>query len=512
MTAKGKINASNVQINDRIIVQENDGVTRTDTIRPSDTKTGEGVRVARVTGKTFRAASGPYERRGKYIIETTAGWFEAAPIQTMWLAPEDAAGIKRAYAEAVAEDVDRQAALEATPAAEEMDEPSATAQAAEAEAVRDEQRWTLGDILTVHEMALEIQRLADAQTDAWEDRIALERKLSGANRASSIRGLVARDHTDAMALAASPEYPVVARSTASRTLSSQVAGRMLRATEPELVLDLLPPLAHGRELVRVADLEVLTLHSQAGKVDNMNNASETSAPAQPTKHTGSTVVALIERVWDTIRADHPELPEVVVTTGSGEGVKWGHFRPESWKLAEDGGRRHEFFLASEALAKGATQVLQTTIHEAAHTLNRVRGTKDTSRQNRYHNAAFRKTAEELGLEHKGEKGDATHGFSFVTLTAATKTRYAALLAELERELKLTGILPFWLGGTDEEDEKGGEKITGKPVKGKDEGETKSGPVKAVCDCEEPVIIRISQKVMDMGVVRCDDCNSLFHRP
>ncbi|AAT36791.1 Pas43 [Actinoplanes phage phiAsp2] len=248
----------------------------------------------------------------------------------------------------------------------------------------------------------------------------------------------------------------------------------------------------------------------------MNNASETQTPTATEieivkHHTGSTVVALIERVWEAIRADHPELPAVVVTTGSGEGVKWGHFRPESWKLADDGTKLHEFFLASEALAKGATQVLQTTIHEAAHTLSRVRGIKDTSRQGRWHNAAFKKAAEELGLEHKASQADKSHGFSFVTLTQATKDKYADLLAELERELKLTGLLPFWLGGSDEEDQ-GGEKITGKPKKteGEDgEGATKSGNLKATCSCEEPIIIRLSRKVLDLGVVRCDSCSELF---
>jgi hypothetical protein len=278
--------------------------------------------------------------------------------------------------------------------------------------------------------------------------------------------------------------------------------------------------------------EELTLHSQDGKVDNMNNDTSTTAyfpgkaegrsaadflaslnepetaPAQ--KHTGSTVVALIERVWDRIRADHPELPEVVVTTGSGEGVKWGHFRPESWKLAEAEGRLHEFFLASEALAKGATQVLQTTVHEAAHTLSKVRGIQDTSRQGRWHNAEFKKAAEELGLEHKGSKADKSHGFSFVTLTTETKEKYADLLVELEKELKLTGLLPLWMGGTDEEDEQGGEKITGKPKKTEgEEGTKKSGNLKAVCECPEPVIVRLSQKVLDMGVVKCTDCDELF---
>jgi hypothetical protein len=107
MTAKGKINASNVTTGDRIIVKAWFDAEGHERITESATKTGDGVFVARVIAKTFRAAQGPYEARGKYVIETTAGSFEAAPIQTMWLAPEDAAGIKRAHAEALAEDAHR---------------------------------------------------------------------------------------------------------------------------------------------------------------------------------------------------------------------------------------------------------------------------------------------------------------------------------------------------------------------------------------------------------------------
>jgi hypothetical protein len=464
MTAKGKINAANVQVGDRVIVKVYSRENGTDQatldfigaeygVGPSSTKTGEGVQVVRVISKSYKIVEGGgFHRRDRrvYIIETSVGTFEASPIQTMILAPEDAAGIKRARAEAELADAayDRTAALAeealaeraATPAAEEMDEPSATAQAAQA-----------------------------AELDEDDE--------SGVH----------------------PEC--------------EAKGCDLPEGAPECR-------RCGAEPLVIEDDEDLTLHSQGGKVDNMNNASDTeTTPAQPTaeNHTGSAVVALLEKVWARIRADHPELPEIVITTGSGEGVKWGHFRPESWKIraaegaaiSETGpGRRHELFLASEALAKGATQVLQTMLHEAAHTISRVRGVKDTSRQGRWHNAEFKKAAAEMGLEHKGSKADASHGFSFVTLTQATKDRYADLLAELDREIRLTGLLPLWMGGSDQdEDERGGEKITGKP-KGEGGG-SKSGPLKATCQCEEPVIVRLSQKVLDMGVVKCTGCDSLF---
>lgn len=105
MTAKGKINASKVQSGDRIIIEQLDGGQIRDAVR----KTGENVEIVQVVGKTFRAAQGRFERQGKYVIETTAGTFEAAAVQTMILAPEDAAGIKRAHAEALVENDRRDA-------------------------------------------------------------------------------------------------------------------------------------------------------------------------------------------------------------------------------------------------------------------------------------------------------------------------------------------------------------------------------------------------------------------
>lgn len=231
--------------------------------------------------------------------------------------------------------------------------------------------------------------------------------------------------------------------------------------------------------------------------------------------TGSAVVKLLEKVWARIRADHPELPEVVIVTGSGlvGTSKWGHFRANGWKVQEEGAAlnmyMHELFMAGETLAKGAKQVLQTMLHEGAHTLAKVRDQKDTSRQGRWHNKTFQKHAEEMGLEHKGSKADKTHGYSYVTLTAETTERYADLLAELDREIHLMCDLPGWLGGTADEDDKGGERI-GTAGQGKAEGgEAKSGNLKAVCQCTDPLIIRLSRKVLDMRVVKCESCDELF---
>lgn len=394
MTAKGKINASNVTAGDRIIVKARFDAEGHERITESATKTGEGVFIARVIGKTFRAA-GQYEARGKYIVETTAGSFEAAPIQTMWLAPEDAAGVKRAHAEALAENVGRKVAM---PHPFRKHAP------------------------------------APVEIEAQED-------------------------------------------------------------------------------------EELTLTSHAGKV-GLNSKNETGEPDMTSTDTetpitreltGSAVVRLLERVHERIRQNHPEVPEVVIVTGAGivfGGGKWGHFRPQGWTSQDSEGNAthvHEMFMAGETLAKGARQVLQTMLHESAHALAEHRGEKDTSRQGRWHNQVFLKTAKELGLEYKGTTGDKTLGFSNVTLTEETLVEYKDLLEDLDREISLTVRLPGWMGGPDRDEDQGGENM-GKAPKGP---ASASSNVKLTCQCEEPNIIRASKKVAAKMIVRCDDCEAPF---
>jgi|SRR6187549_830469 len=228
--------------------------------------------------------------------------------------------------------------------------------------------------------------------------------------------------------------------------------------------------------------------------------------------TGSGVVKLLERVHERIRQNHPEVPAVVIVTGAGIGNgnnKWGHFRPEGWNVKSDADkstRIHEMFMAGETLAKGPHQVLQTMLHESAHALAEHRGEQDTSRQGRWHNKVFLKTAQEMGLEHKTGKADTQNGFSGVTLTAATLAEYKDLLDELEAEIHLMVRLPGWLGGQDDEEDQGGESIGRKP---KTPAAPSTTNLKLTCTCEEPNIVRASRKVADLKVIRCDDCGDLF---
>jgi hypothetical protein len=166
-----------------------------------------------------------------------------------------------------------------------------------------------------------------------------------------------------------------------------------------------------------------------------NNEATTSA---------SKIIGLLEDAYRVLQAGTPDLPEVFFKLDHGRRAfsqTWGHFAPEAWTA--DGKPRHEVMIASECLAAGAEQVLQTLIHEAVHALAEARGVKETSRQGRYHNRKFVALAEELGLTYdcdrnRGADGqlvpDTRIGWSHVVLTPETRTRYMGLLDLLRKEI------------------------------------------------------------------------------
>ena len=89
------------------------------------------------------------------------------------------------------------------------------------------------------------------------------------------------------------------------------------------------------------------------------------------RQTGSEIVKALEGVWREIVKRHPELPDVVMITGSGldgMGAKWAHFWRERWTDKTDKSTRPELFIAGERLACGAKLTVQSMLHEAAHAI------------------------------------------------------------------------------------------------------------------------------------------------
>lgn len=195
------------------------------------------------------------------------------------------------------------------------------------------------------------------------------------------------------------------------------------------------------------------------------------------------LIAAIESTWKAIQAQHPDVPEVVVTLGSGsvkKGVNLGHFAAERWMRGED--KVHELFVGGEGLKRGAADVLGTLLHEAAHAAAQARGIKDTSRQGRFHNAKFKAIGEEFGL--RLEK-DPSIGWSTTHVPYATADRYVREVADLEAAM-----------------------VAYRVVEATDEGRKSSNNgVSAECDCGRK--IRVSRKVYDLGAISCGLCGTDF---
>lgn len=209
------------------------------------------------------------------------------------------------------------------------------------------------------------------------------------------------------------------------------------------------------------------------------------------------LVAALDRMWAAIRARHPEVPEVVITLGSGSigapagKITLGHFAANRWQRGE--GRLPEMFVAGEGLSRGAAAVLGTLLHEAAHGLANVRGTQDTSRQGRYHNARYRDLAAEMGLEVSKVEGI---GWSGTKVTDATAAAYEAELGEL------SAAIVAWrhsersaaLAGDDDGEGEGGRA-------------SNNNGLAARCECGRR--IRVSLSVYEAGPIVCGLCGGAF---
>jgi hypothetical protein len=174
---------------------------------------------------------------------------------------------------------------------------------------------------------------------------------------------------------------------------------------------------------------------QPGKPSPSDQPSQVGA-GQPSPVAASRLVAALERAWASIRARHPDVPDVVMVVAAGtdhRGLlrKWGHFAAGRWQAA--GHQRAEVLIGGEGLARPLVEVLGTLLHEAAHGLAHTRGIADTSRQGRYHNRRFRALAVELGLDVADRP---PLGWTATTVPVPTVAHYQSTVEELTEALVL----------------------------------------------------------------------------
>ncbi len=198
------------------------------------------------------------------------------------------------------------------------------------------------------------------------------------------------------------------------------------------------------------------------------------------------LVGALTTAWRAIKARHTEVPDVVLTVGSGTiGVKpgqarFGHFAAARWQRGDEA--LAELFVGGEGLKRGAGPVLATLIHEAAHGVAFARGVKDTSRGGKYHNKKFKDIAESMGLVIAH---DPVIGFSPTTLPPSTAEQYRKVIATLDAAI--TAYRHAEVAGVS------------RPKA--------SNYVKAECEC--PRTIRVGKTVLALGPILCGTCGKEF---
>lgn len=197
------------------------------------------------------------------------------------------------------------------------------------------------------------------------------------------------------------------------------------------------------------------------------------------------LIEVFGNTWTVIQRRHPDVPNVMITIGSGTERKgqtrWGHFQADAWEQLEAGAVA-ELFVGGEGLRRGGRDVLATLLHEAAHGVAHTRQIQDTSRGGRYHNRRFRALAVELGLDvtQKGSLG----------LAATTVPDHTAMV--YTRQLDAIGkALVAWRRAHVHPD-----RTTG------------SGNL-LVANCDCPRKIRVARSTLDEAPITCGGCDSDF---
>jgi hypothetical protein len=206
----------------------------------------------------------------------------------------------------------------------------------------------------------------------------------------------------------------------------------------------------------------------------------------PTPPITTPLVAALEHAWATIRQHHPEVPAAVLVVGAGTDgrrarLKYGHYSEARWQHGTM--RMPEVLISGEGLARGAAATLGTLLHEAAHGLAAVRGIRDTSRQNRYHNQRFRALANELGIDVAQAS---VIGWSVTTIRPTTLGRYRDVVDALT-----AALVAF-------------RTVEPTPVAART---ASNNPLPCRCAC--PRNIRVARRVLDLGPILCGVCREPF---
>lgn len=165
--------------------------------------------------------------------------------------------------------------------------------------------------------------------------------------------------------------------------------------------------------------------------------------------------------------------------------------PDRWH--RDGEVVTGLVVSADTMREGADAVLEVILHEAAHVLNWLRGTPDTSRRGTYHNRDFLAAAEEMGLTWPPDLVANPNGRGYEPpLGDTARDAYAAHLGTL------TSAIPHALPHL--------------TVPGASRRARTPNRLTLECGCSTPRKIQVARTTSELGPITCGVCKKDFSAP
>lgn len=203
-------------------------------------------------------------------------------------------------------------------------------------------------------------------------------------------------------------------------------------------------------------------------------------------------VQYLNKVFKLINTDYfkDELEMPTITVQSTVGA-YGHVTTSKIWRTETGKASYELNIGADYLARPIEDVVATLIHESCHLFAMLKGIKDTSNRGVYHNANFKRLAEQRGLNiDRHEK----YGWTITTPTEETVD--FCIRHDLQEILvtRDTGLTFIGIGTGKSDNGNSAPKPTTK----------KGNSIKWVCPCCGAII----RSTREVNVI-CGDCNETF---